>query len=241
MDHPAPAASPRRSLRVRLVATAVLAVVTALLLTAPLPGYVVRPGPAFGLADRVEVPGVDPLDGDYLFTTIRLDPATVARALGASLDGEASLVTERSIRGGESEEAFLAHQRALFASTEERAIGLALAAVGSDLDPASVEVADDGVGGPSAGLLIALAVADLAGELDLAGGRLVSGTGAVEADGTVTPVGSVADKVAAAEAAGAEVFVVPEAQEAEARATGTAMSVIGIDTFADALSALSRG
>lgn len=239
MDHPAPSPS-RRRLRVRLVATAVVAVVTAFLLTAPLPGYVVRPGPVFGLAERVEVPGADQLDGDYLFTTVRLDPATVASALGASLDGEASLITEESIRGGESEEAFLAHQRAVFESTEDLAIRLALAAVGSTVDPAAVEVADDGVGGPSAGLLIALAVADLAGDVDLAAGRLVSGTGAVEEDGGVAIVGSVADKVAAAEAAGAEVFLVPEAQEEEARATGTRMDVIGIATFADALAALSR-
>jgi PDZ domain-containing protein len=228
-----------RSTAVRAAVAVGLALLLAVLLTAPLPAYVVRPGPAFGLADQITVPGGEPISGDYLFTTIQVEDATVAAALGAAVDVDAQVVSRQQILGGESEEAFLAHQLELFQETEALAVRLGLTAVDSSVDPASVEVEGEGVGGPSAGLLTALAVADLADPADLAAGRLVSGTGAVARDGTVRPVGSVADKIAGAEAAGAEVFLVPAEQLPEAQATGTDMRLIGVSSLREAIAALA--
>uniref|UniRef100_UPI003514AE47 S16 family serine protease n=1 Tax=Euzebya sp. TaxID=1971409 RepID=UPI003514AE47 len=73
----------------------------------------------------------------------------------------------------------------------------------------------------------------------LAGGRVITGTGTVDADGRVGTVGSVADKVLGAEAAGADVVLVPEAHADEARRAATTIEVIAVGSVADAVEALA--
>ena len=68
------------------------------------------------------------------------------------------------------------------------------------------------VGGPSAGLMYTLAVMELLAPEDLTHGRVVAGTGTIDSAGNVGPIGGVRQKVVAAEAAGAEVMLVPAAQ-----------------------------
>ena len=65
------------------------------------------------------------------------------------------------------------------------------------------------VGGPSAGLVYALAVADMLDHRDDARGRAVAATGTIAPDGSVGPVGGVAEKAVAADGAGADLFLVP--------------------------------
>ncbi|MGY0067625.1 S16 family serine protease [Streptomyces sp. QTS137] len=100
-----------------------------------------------------------------------------------------------------------------------------LAALGYlDLDGKDVEVdlelAD--VGGPSAGLLFSLGIVDkLNGDDsggDLTGGRTIAGTGTIDAEGRVGAVGGVPLKTQAARRDGATVFLVPEAECADAQA-----------------------
>ena len=95
------------------------------------------------------------------------------------------------------------------------------------------------IGGPSAGLMIGLTVYDLLAEEDLLGGRRIAGTGTLDVDGTVGPVGGVAQKVEAAIDAGYEVLLVPEvaAEEAGTIAEGR-ITVAGVRTLADALNGL---
>ena len=106
--------------------------------------------------------------------------------------------------------------------------------------PFDVEVDQGSIGGPSAGLMIALAVYDLAHPDDLTRGRRIAGTGTIDARGKVGPVGGVAQKVAAAGDAGASIFLVPpdELQEAAAAAP-RGVRVIAVTTFEDALRALA--
>jgi PDZ domain-containing secreted protein len=226
--------------RAALAAAAALLVAVALRL--PVPAYVQRPGPVFALGEVVEVAGAPaPLRGDYLFTTVELTDADGIDVLRAAVDPDAHLVARAAVLGGRDEDAFVAEQADRFAAARDLAVGLGLDAAGSDLDPADVAITSEGVGGGSAALLIAVAVADLASADDLAAGRRVSGTGALEADGTVAPVGSVADKLRAAEDAGADVFLVPAAQEAEARAAATTAEVLPVEDVAGALAALRAG
>lgn len=82
--------------------------------------------------------------------------------------------------------------------------------------PFDVSFPERDIGGPSAGLAYALAVADLLDERDLAGGRTIAATGTIGADGDVGPVGSVGLKAIAAEEAGADVFLLPEDNADEA-------------------------
>lgn len=107
--------------------------------------------------------------------------------------------------------------------------------------PFPVEVDSGRVGGPSAGLMLALTIYDLASPEDVAGGRRIAGTGTIEADGTVGLVGGVALKVLTAARQGADLFLVPAAQRAEAQdglPAGTDLEVVGVGSLADALAAL---
>ncbi len=58
------------------------------------------------------------------------------------------------------------------------------------------------VGGPSAGLMFTLTVYNALSPVDLTHGLKIAGTGTINPDGTVGPIGGVQQKVAAAEAAG---------------------------------------
>lgn len=94
----------------------------------------------------------------------------------------------------------------------------------------------DEVGGPSAGTMFALAIYDQLTPGSLTGGRTVAGTGTLSADGTVGPIGGVRQKMAGASAAGASVFLVPEANCAEAtRGTDYGLTLVSIATFDEAL------
>ncbi|HEX4976487.1 MAG TPA: PDZ domain-containing protein [Nocardioides sp.] len=68
---------------------------------------------------------------------------------------------------------------------------------------------DENIGGPSAGLVFALAVYDTLTPGSLSGGRHIAGTGSLDTDGRVGPIGGVEQKIVAADEAGAELFLVP--------------------------------
>lgn len=96
------------------------------------------------------------------------------------------------------------------------------------------------IGGPSAGLMMALTVYDLVDPADLTDGRAVAGTGTMDTSGNVGAVGGVEQKVRGAELSGAEVFLVSEDQLAVAReAASEDLEVIGVATLDEAISALT--
>ncbi len=76
------------------------------------------------------------------------------------------------------------------------------------------------IGGPSAGLIFALAVYDTLTEGSLTGGHEVAGTGEIAPDGTVGPIGGIQQKIAGAREDGAELFLVPDANCADALGAG---------------------
>jgi len=123
-------------------------------------------------------------------------------------------------------------------------VGLGVLVTTVDLSietPAQAEVvAGQGIGGPSAGLVLALGAYDAATEDELAGGRVVAGTGTIDLAGNVGPVSGVAAKVRGALLVDAEVFVVPETHLEEARAAAPAeLDVIGVTTLREAIDALT--
>lgn len=122
-------------------------------------------------------------------------------------------------------------------------IGVALDSVAPDIRlPFAVRLTETDIGGPSAGLMLALSIYDLVSEVDLAHGRVVAGTGTIDIDGTIGPIGGIAEKVVAAERAGAEVFLAPASQAAAARkAAGKRLHVVSVGDFTDALDALRGG
>lgn len=72
----------------------------------------------------------------------------------------------------------------------------------------SVRIADN-IGGPSAGLMMSLAIVDTLTPGSMTGGADVAGTGTITPDGKVGPIGGIQQKIAAARDAGALLFLVP--------------------------------
>lgn len=120
-------------------------------------------------------------------------------------------------------------------------LGITVDTVPRDVElPVDVRLRDDvRISGPSAGLMFAVTIYDLVSPEDLLAGRRVAGTGTLDLDGRVGRIGSIQQKVLAAQRAGFEVFLAPAGQVEEARrAAGSGLEVIGVETFDDALVAL---
>lgn len=83
--------------------------------------------------------------------------------------------------------------------------------------PIKVEIDSGEVGGPSAGLAFTLALIDRLTVGSLTGDSFVAVTGTINLDGTVGPVGGVAQKTEAAVAQGAKAFLVPADEFADAK------------------------
>ncbi|HYJ69934.1 MAG TPA: PDZ domain-containing protein [Nocardioidaceae bacterium] len=75
---------------------------------------------------------------------------------------------------------------------------------------------DPAIGGPSAGTMFALAIYDKLTPGPLTDGRVIAGTGEIDAEGNVGSIGGIQQKILGAEAAGADLFMVPKANCAEA-------------------------
>jgi len=102
--------------------------------------------------------------------------------------------------------------------------------------PFDVSISSGAIGGPSAGLMWALGLYDLLTPGDLTGGRTVAGTGEIALDGAVIPIAGIGEKIAAASDAGANVFLVPEANMDEARASGDRdLELVPVASFDDAI------
>jgi PDZ domain-containing protein len=105
--------------------------------------------------------------------------------------------------------------------------------------PFEINIDSGRVVGPSAGLAYGLELLDLLTPGELTGGSAVAVTGELLTDGTVGPVGGVAQKAVTVRRAGIKVFLVPKANEEEARANaGDGLEIRGVATFEEALKAL---
>jgi len=94
------------------------------------------------------------------------------------------------------------------------------------------------IGGPSAGLIFALAIYDMVTSGDLIADRSVAGTGTITGDGKVGAIGGIQEKIAGAEAAGATVFLVPADNCADVQGLATSVRLVRVATLSDAIAAL---
>ncbi|MFD1720205.1 PDZ domain-containing protein [Amnibacterium endophyticum] len=107
--------------------------------------------------------------------------------------------------------------------------------------PFEVDIRIEDVGGPSAGMMFALGVIDKLTPGSLTGGRHVAGTGTICGDGAVGPIGGIRQKMAAARAAGATLFLAPEGNCDEvAGHVPAGLDVVPVKTLAGALDALEH-
>ena len=75
--------------------------------------------------------------------------------------------------------------------------------------PIDVEIQIDNIGGPSAGSMFALAIMDRLTELDELQGVPIAGTGAINVDGQILPIGGIRQKMHGALRDGARWFLAP--------------------------------
>jgi len=93
-----------------------------------------------------------------------------------------------------------------------------------------------GVGGPSAGLMFALAIIAKLTPGGINGGRILAGSGTIDPAGTIGPVGGIQQKLLGAQRAGAVVFRVPAQNCVEARrAVPPGLQLIKVDSLSDAV------
>jgi PDZ domain-containing secreted protein/Zn-dependent protease len=172
------------------------------------------------------------VDGKTINTSADVMEAVRARPAGAELSAVIERDNARRTVRLRSEE--------LPDMAGRAAIGVLLETRGLDIDlPFEVRFEERDIGGPSAGLAYALAVADLLDDGDFARGRTVAATGTISLDGDVGPVGGVEQKAIAADDAGADLFLVPERDIG--RAHGEAVPVRGVDRLGEALDFLRLG
>jgi Lon-like protease len=117
------------------------------------------------------------------------------------------------------------------------------------VDP-KVNIKTDDIGGPSAGLMFSLEIYNQLTKEDLTKGYEIAGTGTIEPDGQVGPIGGIEQKIVAADKAGAEIFFAPNEKGAKnsnyrdavktRRDIDTKMKIVPIDTFDEAVIYLEK-
>ncbi len=123
-------------------------------------------------------------------------------------------------------------------------IGEGRAGVGIGIEPRydypyKVSIDAGEVGGPSAGMMFALAVHDRLTPGAMTKGKSIAGTGTINDAGEVGPIGGIRQKLVGARAADAKWFLAPEDNCSEVKGhVPDGMQVVSVDTFDDATTAV---
>jgi PDZ domain-containing protein len=99
----------------------------------------------------------------------------------------------------------------------------------------------DTIGGPSAGMMFALSIYDLLTPGSLTGGRTIAGSGEISADGVVSPIGGIGQKLVGAQRDGARLFLVAQENCAEAVRSHydqDKLRLVKVHTLSDAITAV---
>lgn len=172
-------------------------------------------------------------------TTIRLVSDLIALTTVRPAGTEFNMTVER---GSETVEVQVRSARLQgFNSTNT---GIGIVTTTRDLDvklPFEIEFRDRQIGGPSAGLIYALLIADLLDDADLARDREIAASGTVQLDGRVGPVGGLSEKLSAAETAGADIFLVPQNEVDDVSVSGRegGVTTLGVESLRDAVAVLT--
>ncbi|MFC8836411.1 S16 family serine protease [Streptomyces griseoincarnatus] len=236
-----------------LLATAVLA---------PLPFSVAQPGLTADVLGEnkgqqvITISGapVRETTGQLRMTTIEATSPDTRVSLPQVIDSwfgtdEAVMPRDAVYPSGDDVQEIEQFNRKQMKESQDEATRAALRYLGRENQGIDVTLKLADVGGPSAGLLFSLGIVDkLDGDGsggDLTGGRVVAGTGTIDAEGRVGAVGGVPLKTQAAKRDGATVFLVPRDECAEAKAElPQGLRLVPVTTLkgaVDALAALEKG
>lgn len=115
-------------------------------------------------------------------------------------------------------------------------------ATGYDFYPIDIKVnLAEEIGGPSAGGMFALAMVDRLEKGSLTGGRHIAGTGTIDSEGRIGPIGGIQQKLLGARASGATIFLVPAGNCAEAASADVpGLRLLEVATLHSAVDALEK-
>ncbi len=147
----------------------------------------------------------------------RLEVEDVVRSVDGHRTGSVEQVQQRirAVEAGESVRLGIERdgsRRSVTVPTERidgrTVVGVALTTVAES--PVDVTVEAGSVGGPSAGMMLALGIYDKLTEGALTGGEDIAGTGTIDSKGQVGPIDGIEQKMAGAREAGATWFLAPD-------------------------------
>lgn len=123
-------------------------------------------------------------------------------------------------------------------------IGVEIAPIIKPRIPVPVQVKAGSIGGPSAGMMFSLEIYEQITGKNLSKGHIVAGTGEIYPNGSVGPIGGVAQKVITVHRAGAKVFLCPAQNypkaERMAKKKGYHLKIYPVSTVYQALHDLQR-
>jgi len=107
--------------------------------------------------------------------------------------------------------------------------------------PFTVKINISNIGGPSAGMMFALGIIDKLTGDNLTGGRFIAGTGEIDPQGDVEPIGGIQQKMAGARDAGATIFLAPAGNCADTSgAVPSGLRVVRVSSLAGAVQDLEK-
>lgn len=181
--------------------------------------------PAAGVLEPGDV--ITSVDGASVTSTrslgelIRAKPEGTARSVGITRGGAAQTVTLTPVKAPDGN------------------LRIGVTVEQSQPHPFTLTIELERIGGPSAGLMFALGIVDKLDPADLTGGFVIAGTGEIDNDGNVGPIGGIAQKLVAARDVKAKVFLTPAANCKEALgAAQPGLPLVKVATLDDALAAL---
>jgi PDZ domain-containing protein len=105
--------------------------------------------------------------------------------------------------------------------------------------PFTVRISVGDIGGPSAGMMFALAIIDKLTSSDLTGGKFIAGTGEITASGQVQAIGGIQQKMIGARNAGATIFLTPSSNCADTKgAVPAGLRLVKVSTLTQAVTYL---
>ncbi|MEI8081270.1 MAG: PDZ domain-containing protein [Actinomycetes bacterium] len=190
---------------------------------------VVKDGPSDGKlknGDIINTVGGKPVtSADQLPSVVRINPPGATVQFGITRDGQPMTVPI-----------------VLGKSPKDPALGFAGIQAGNNYSgPFTIKFGLESVGGPSAGLMFSLGIIDKLTPDNLNDGKLVAGTGTMDAMGSVGPIGGMQQKLAAARDRGAALFLVPEKNCPDVRDfASSSLNVAKVKTLTEAVDVLNR-
>jgi PDZ domain-containing protein len=172
-------------------------------------------------------------------------PADVAKLVTKHKPGENvvfTIVPVKEATAAEKEGKVATRTETVTIKTQKADDGRAIVGIQAGTDhtfPFQIDIKLADVGGPSAGLMFALGIVDKLTPTDLTGGKFVAGTGTIDDDGKVGPIGGIQMKTVGARDKGAQYFLTPKDNCATAaKDVPSGLTLVKVGTIDDAMGAL---